>query len=71
VSDVFAGFKLLGDVLSFMQCHYCDRDADVTVEKDGIKVGVCKSHFREQMETLADGDWVERIDENLDIERTE
>jgi len=54
-----------------MNCHYCDRDADVTVEKDGIKVGVCKGHFRERMEELADSEWLEGVEDQLDIDRAE
>ncbi|MFW6018882.1 MAG: DUF6757 family protein, partial [Halapricum sp.] len=54
-----------------MNCHYCDRDAEVTVEKDGIKVGVCKEHFRERMEELADSEWLQGIEEELDIDRAE
>ncbi|MFB6189601.1 MAG: DUF6757 family protein [Halapricum sp.] len=54
-----------------MQCHYCESEADVAVEKDGVKVGVCKTHFRDQMEELQDADWLEGIDDELDIDRTE
>ncbi|MEF8812847.1 MAG: DUF6757 family protein [Halovenus sp.] len=54
-----------------MQCHYCEAGADVTVEKDGVRVGVCEEHFREQMEELADAEWIEDIDEQLDVERAE
>lgn len=54
-----------------MQCHYCESAADITVEKDGIRVGVCEQHFREQMDELADAEWVEELDEELDIDRTE
>jgi len=54
-----------------MQCHYCDRAADIAVEKDGVKVGVCKPHFREQMEEIADSDWLDDIEEDLDIDRAE
>lgn len=39
-----------------MRCHYCDRDADIAVERDDVKVGLCESHFREQLEELADSD---------------
>ena len=39
-----------------MQCHYCDLGADITVEKNGIQVGVCEDHFREQLEDLAESD---------------
>jgi len=54
-----------------MQCHYCDREADIAVEKDGVKVGVCKSHFREQMEEIADSDVLDGIEDDLDIDRAE
>jgi hypothetical protein len=54
-----------------MHCHYCDREADIAVEKDGVKVGVCKSHFREQMEEIADSDVLDGIEDDLDIDRAE
>jgi hypothetical protein len=54
-----------------MQCHYCDRDADVTVDKDGVRVGVCEEHFRGQMEELADSDFLDDIKGELNIDRTE
>jgi hypothetical protein len=54
-----------------MECHYCDADADVVVEKDDVKVGVCQSHFREQMEDLSESEWLSDIDEELDIDPTE
>jgi len=54
-----------------MECHYCESGADVVVEKEGVRVGVCEAHFREQMEELADADWIEDIDEELDVDRTE
>jgi hypothetical protein len=44
-----------------MECHYCDADADVVVEKNGVHVGVCENHFREQMEQLADSEILEEI----------
>lgn len=44
-----------------MQCHFCDRDADVGVEQGGVTVGVCEEHFRERVEELADGEWPEGI----------
>lgn len=37
-----------------MQCHFCDREADVGVEHGGVTVGVCEEHFRERVEELAD-----------------
>jgi len=54
-----------------MQCHYCEEEADVTVEKDGVRVGVCREHFREQMEELSETEWLGDIEEELDIDRSE
>jgi hypothetical protein len=54
-----------------MECHYCDRDADISVEKDGVRVGVCETHFRERMEELADSEWLDDVEESLDIDRPE
>lgn len=52
-----------------MQCHFCDREADVAVEKDGVKVGVCEGHFREQMEELSGSEWMEGVAEDVDVDR--
>jgi hypothetical protein len=54
-----------------MQCHYCDREAEIAVEKDGVRVGVCEQHFREQMDDLAESEWLDGIREDLDIDRQE
>ncbi len=54
-----------------MQCHYCARDAAVTVEKDDVRVGVCEEHFREQMADLAESEWIEDVRGDLDIDRAE
>jgi len=54
-----------------MECHYCESQADIAVEKDGIKVGVCETHFREQMDELAESEWLEDVEESLDIDRAE
>jgi hypothetical protein len=51
-----------------MQCHYCDREAEVAVEKDALKVGLCEEHFHQRMSELADGDWLEGIDDDLDLD---
>lgn len=51
-----------------MQCHFCDRGADVTVEKGGVRVGVCETHFREQMDELADSELLEDVAEDVDVE---
>ncbi|MFW6437098.1 MAG: DUF6757 family protein [Halococcoides sp.] len=45
-----------------MQCHYCDRDADIAVEKDGVRVGVCEEHFREQIDRLEDQELLSEVD---------
>lgn len=54
-----------------MECHYCDRAADVGVEKDGVTVGVCEEHFRDQMEELADSEWLDDLEADLDIDHAE
>jgi hypothetical protein len=54
-----------------MECHYCDASAEIVVEKDDIRVGACERHFREQMEELADSEWVSDIEDQLDIDRAE
>jgi hypothetical protein len=51
-----------------MRCHYCDRDADTVVEKDGVKVGLCEIHFRERLEELADSEVLEELGERLDVD---
>ena len=52
-----------------MRCHYCDRDAAFTAEKDGLRVGLCKRHFRERFSELADTDSFDELREQLDIDR--
>ncbi|WP_436901494.1 DUF6757 family protein [Halovenus halobia] len=54
-----------------MECHYCEDGADVVVEKDGIRVGVCEEHFRDQMDELAESEWIEEIQDQLDVDRAE
>lgn len=54
-----------------MECHYCDRPADVTVEKDGVRVGLCEDHFRTRLEELADSEAIEDLRKQFDIERPE
>jgi len=54
-----------------MHCHYCERAAAITVEHEGVTVGVCEEHFREQMEELADSDFLADVRGELDIDRTE
>ncbi|MFC7167260.1 DUF6757 family protein [Halospeciosus flavus] len=52
-----------------MRCHYCDRNADVSVDKDGVRVALCEDHFQERLEELADSDALEGLREQLDIDR--
>lgn len=54
-----------------MECHYCDGGADVVVEKSEIRVGVCEEHFRERMEELADSEWLQEIEAQVDVDRAE
>ncbi|MFB6155485.1 MAG: DUF6757 family protein [Haloferacaceae archaeon] len=54
-----------------MRCHYCDRGANFTVEKGGVKVGLCEEHFRERIEELAESEELAALKERLDIESTE
>ncbi|WP_195837601.1 MULTISPECIES: DUF6757 family protein [unclassified Halorhabdus] len=51
-----------------MQCHYCDRGAEVAVEKDALKVGLCEEHFHQRMSELADGDWIAGVEDDLDLD---
>ncbi|WP_185977159.1 DUF6757 family protein [Haloglomus irregulare] len=52
-----------------MQCHYCDDDAALAVEKDGIKVGLCEDHFRDRLQELQDSGFLEDVRDDLDIDR--
>ncbi len=53
-----------------MQCHYCGRSAEVTVESDGLRVGLCEEHFRERLAELSESMELEAIQEDLDVDRT-
>jgi hypothetical protein len=53
-----------------MQCHYCDRDADLTVEKDGLKVAVCEEHFQERLDDISDSETLQQLREQLEIDRS-
>lgn len=52
-----------------MRCHYCESPAAFTAEKDGIRVGLCKPHFRERFNELADSETFDELREELDIDR--
>jgi len=54
-----------------MECHYCAERADVVVEKEGVRVGVCEEHFREQMEALAETEWLEEFEADVDVDKAE
>jgi hypothetical protein len=49
-----------------MQCHYCDEEAAVAVEKDHVKVGLCETHLHERMEELSDSEWLEEVESQVD-----
>ncbi|SEW14452.1 DUF6757 family protein [Halobacterium jilantaiense] len=53
-----------------MQCHYCDRDADLTVEKDGLKVAVCEEHFQERLDDISDSETLQQLRDQLEIDRS-
>lgn len=50
-----------------MRCHYCDEDADITVETDAIRVGLCERHFRDRLAELAEEDLL-ALKDDLDVE---
>jgi len=54
-----------------MQCHYCDDDATVAAESDGIKVGLCERHFQERLDELAESDAFDDLREQIDVDHRE
>ncbi|WP_232686939.1 DUF6757 family protein [Halobacterium zhouii] len=52
-----------------MQCHYCDRSADLTVDKDGVKVGLCEEHFQERLDEFSDDEALQRLRDQFEIDR--
>jgi ribosomal protein L37AE/L43A len=48
-----------------MHCHYCDREADLSVERDGVTVWLCDEHFRERLEELSDAERYEHLLDEL------
>ena len=52
-----------------MECHYCSREADLTVEKDGLRVGLCEKHFQARLEEISESAALEDLREQLDIDR--
>jgi hypothetical protein len=51
-----------------MQCHYCDREAAVAVEKDYLKVGLCEDHFSDRIEELQNSGWLDKLQDELDVD---
>lgn len=51
-----------------MQCHYCEDEAAVAVEKEAVKVGLCARHLRERLAELADEDAVAALQNELDVD---
>lgn len=54
-----------------MQCHYCEEAAAMSVEKDGVKVGLCQSHFRDRLAELQSEGWLEGLRDELHTDRIE
>jgi hypothetical protein len=54
-----------------MKCHYCDREASVAAESEGVKVGLCDDHFRDRLEELAEADELKELQEHIDVDRPE
>jgi len=52
-----------------MQCHYCDDEADIAVERGGVKVGLCGTHFRERLTELEDEGWLDDLEDELETDR--
>ncbi len=51
-----------------MRCHYCDDPADIAVEKEGLKVGLCESHFRDRLDELREEGFLEELQDELDVD---
>lgn len=49
-----------------VHCHYCEREADVSVEHEGVTVWLCEEHLREQVEALADAEWLDAVADELE-----
>lgn len=51
-----------------MRCQDCTRNADLTVDRNGIAVGFCEDHFQERLAVFSRGAWVTTITDELDWE---
>ena len=63
------GFNAPRRLRWLMRCHYCDSSAAFTAEKEGVRVGLCKAHFQERFNELADSETFDELREELDIDR--
>ncbi|WP_369685647.1 DUF6757 family protein [Salinibaculum rarum] len=53
-----------------MQCHYCDSNADVSIEKNRIRVGLCEEHLQEQLEGFEEADSLSELQQYVDAYET-
>lgn len=51
-----------------MRCHYCSREADVTADSEGVRVGLCEEHLQERLEELAASEPLDELEAMLDVE---
>lgn len=52
-----------------MQCHFCEDEAAVAVEKDHVRVGLCVAHLQERIDELSDAEWLEEFESRVDEQR--
>ncbi|MFC7008945.1 DUF6757 family protein [Halalkalicoccus salilacus] len=52
-----------------MRCHYCDREAAVSAESDGVRVGLCEEHFQDRLEELAESEGLAELQKRLNVDR--
>lgn len=71
VAHESGGFNQAGALGTHMQCHYCDREAAITAESNGIRVGLCEEHFQERMEELAESEELAALRREFDVDRCE
>lgn len=69
--DAIAAFNSLPPLARLMYCHYCDREAAFAAESEGVRVGLCEEHFREQLQEISDADGLETLKERVDVDRAE
>lgn len=65
-ADGNAGFKRVRHVARCMQCHFCEDEAAVAVEKDHVRVGLCVTHLQERIDELSDAEWLESVESEID-----